>query len=413
MKKIVCIISVIGLLVLNYGTVVFAETTENLSNPPTADLMIDYKDALNYEVANASMVVESVEYFGSLYLNYYEFYSAFRKGMEILYDDNATEAQYKEAYYNLNDAESKLVTVSGLSKNPSEPFGAMESYKVKMAEKFYDYCGGNKIDWDSGNVPKYNNQIRFYDYKMVDDIVYFSAVACWYAPGAMAWTETFDKWRVYSPAANHPSKLSLYVMIDDNVYSIEEAWEKGLVTDLTSIEDFSKYTKVSRVENTESEQPTSVLSTEPTQSASNQPTDKATEPAVTESIEPSTDKPTEPVTTEPTTPAVVKPTVNKKANPIKVTAKTKSVKLKNVKVKAQKVKPLTIKNAQGKVSIKITSAKKAIKKHLKFNSKGTLTIQKWKKAKKATLSIKVKITAKGNDAYNPKTVTKTVKIIIK
>lgn len=290
MKKIVCIISIIALLVLNYGTVVFAETTENQSNPPTDEPIIDYKNALNYEVANASITVESVEYFGAWYLNYYEFYSAFRKGMEILYDDNATETQYKEALCNLSDAASKLVSVSGLSKNNGGPFAAMESYKVKMAEKFYDYCGGNKIDWDSGNIPKYNNQIRFYDYKMVDDIVYFSAVACWYAPGAMERIETFGKWRVYSPAVNHPSELGLYVIIDDNVYSIEEAWEKGLVTDLTPIEDFSKYTKVSRVENTEGEQPTSVNSTEPTQPISDTPT------------EPITDQPSKPTTIAPTEP---------------------------------------------------------------------------------------------------------------
>ena len=103
----------------------------------------------------------------------------------------------------------------------------------------------------------------------------------------------------------------------------------------------------------------------------------------------------------------------KQVNPIKVTAKTKTVKLKNLKKKAQKVKALTIKNAQSKVSVKITSAKNAIKKFLKFNSKGTLTIKKWKKAKIGTYKIKVKITAKGNANYNAKTITKTVKIRIK
>ena len=37
MKKIVCIFSIIALLVFNYGATVFAETTENPSNPTTAE----------------------------------------------------------------------------------------------------------------------------------------------------------------------------------------------------------------------------------------------------------------------------------------------------------------------------------------------------------------------------------------
>ncbi|MEE3427904.1 MAG: hypothetical protein VZQ55_02850 [Ruminococcus sp.] len=410
MKKIVCIISIIALLVLNYGTVVFAETTENQSNPPTDEPIIDYKNALDYEVANASITVESVEYFGAWYLNYYEFYSAFRKGMEILYDDNATETQYKEALCNLSDAASKLVSVSGLSsKHSGEPLVAIEAFKVKMAEKFYDYCGGNKIDWDSGNIPKYNNQIRFYDYKMVDDIVYFSAVACWYAPGAMEQIETFGKWRVYSPAVNHPSELSLYVIIDDNVYSIEEAWEKGLVTDLTPIEDFSKYTKVSRVENTEGEQPTSVNSTEPTQPISDTPT----EPITDQPSKPTTIAPTEPNSANSNTSSTASVVTKKKANTIKVTVKPKTVNLKKLKSEKQIIKPLTIKDAKGttKVTLVKSGTSKEIRKKVSVSKKGVFTFKKGKYTK-GTYKIKVKIAAKGNSKYKSKTINKTVKIKI-
>ncbi len=160
--------------------------------------------------------------------------------------------------------------------------------------------------------------------------------------------------------------------------------------------------------------------TDPTEAVTDKPaepsTDKPTEPVSEKPTEPATDKPDDPVVTdpqpitpEPTDPAV-EPTDNKKDNPVKVTAKAKTVKLKKLKKKAQKVKPLTIKNAQGKVSIKITSAKKAIKKYLKFSLKGTLTIKKWKKAKKGTYKIKVKITAKGNSNYKSARITKTVVI---
>jgi hypothetical protein len=279
-----------------------------------------------------------------------------------------------------------------------------------MAEKFYDYCGGNKIDWDSGNIPKYNNQIRFYDYKMVDDIVYFSAIACWFAPGDTEWTETFDKWRVHSPAANYPSELSLYVMIDDNVYSIEDAWEKRLVTDLTPIEDFSKYTIVSRVENTEGEQPTSVNSTEPTQPISDTPT----EPIIDQPSKPTTIAPTEPNSANSNTSSTAPVVTKKKANTIKVTVKTKAVNLRKLKSKKQIIKPLTIKYAKGttKITFIKSGTSKKIREKVSVSKKGVFTLKKGKYTK-GTYKIKVKIFAKGNSKYKSKTINKTVTIKIK
>lgn len=111
---------------------------------------------------------------------------------------------------------------------------------------------------------------------------------------------------------------------------------------------------------------------------------------------------------KPTAPAVAA----KKANPIKVSVKTKSVKLNKLKNKAQTVKAITIKSAKGKVSCKITKVTK-IKKFLKINAKGIITFNKWKKAKKGTYSLKVSITAKGNKDYKPKTITKLIKIKVK
>ncbi len=154
-----------------------------------------------------------------------------------------------------------------------------------------------------------------------------------------------------------------------------------------------------------------------TDKASEQPTIESTEPAVTEPI--ATEPVTPPVVTEPTQPNVPKPTTakvtNKKENPIKVTVKAKTVKLKKLKKKAQKAKAITVKNAQGKVTYKLVKKgiTKKIRKLVKIGSNGVLTIKKWKKAKKGTYKIKVKITAAGNSNYNAKTVTKTVKVKVK
>ena len=147
--------------------------------------------------------------------------------------------------------------------------------------------------------------------------------------------------------------------------------------------------------------------------------------------EPSTVEPTQPeVTTPETTPAVTEATqpdstkaaqtpskksAVKKANTLKVTVKKKTVKAKDLKKKKQTVKPVKIKNAKGTVTVKIVkngTAKKIYKK-IKVNKKtGAVTFKKGKYAKK-TYKIKLKINAKGNNSYNPKTITKTVKIKVK
>ncbi len=141
---------------------------------------------------------------------------------------------------------------------------------------------------------------------------------------------------------------------------------------------------------------------------------------------PTAPQPTAPVVTDPqptdvqpTGIAPTSPSVNpdnkKKNNPMKVTVKKKTVKLKKLKKKAQKVKAITVKNNKGKLSFKLVKKgiTKKIRKLVKINSKGVITIKKWKKAKKGAYKIKVKITAKGNAQYNSKTVTKTVKVKVK
>ena len=104
MKRIICAATLIALLLLNCSTTAFAE-------------FADFKTELNFALADASMIVEGVEYRNDCYLNYYEFYAAFRDGMDLLYyNDNATEAQYKEALYNLTNARSKLIRVESFTE---------------------------------------------------------------------------------------------------------------------------------------------------------------------------------------------------------------------------------------------------------------------------------------------------------
>ena len=171
--------------------------------------------------------------------------------------------------------------------------------------------------------------------------------------------------------------------------------------------------------------PTEPATDKPTEPATDKPTEpvtnKPTEPVTDKPNEPETDKPTEPVTDTPTEPLTDKPTesetnntaVKKKANPIEVTVKTKIVKVNKLKKNSQTIKPIIVKKAKGKVTYKLLKLPKKLKKLVKINKKGFISIKKWEKADKGIYKIRVKIKAKGNAKYNSKVIIKTVKIKVK
>ena len=96
--------------------------------------------------------------------------------------------------------------------------------------------------------------------------------------------------------------------------------------------------------------------------------------------------------------------INKAANPMKLKAKTATVKRSKVKKKAQTIKRakvFTVSKAKGKLSYKLVSAKKgkkSFKKKFKINAKtGNVTANKG--LKKGTYKVKVKVKAAGNSSY--------------
>ena len=102
-------------------------------------------------------------------------------------------------------------------------------------------------------------------------------------------------------------------------------------------------------------------------------------------------------------------------NTLKVTGgKTAKIKYKKLKKKKQTVtigKMMTVSDAQGKVTYKIVSVNKK-KSSFKINATtGTVTVKK--KLKKGTYTLKVSVTAAGNDNYMPATKTVSFKIKVK
>ena len=103
------------------------------------------------------------------------------------------------------------------------------------------------------------------------------------------------------------------------------------------------------------------------------------------------------------------PVLSKKTNPLKVTPKAITGKTKaTVKIVAKKA--FTVKDAQGKVTYKVTKYDKKAKKKITISKSGTVTVKKG--LKKGTYKVRVKVSAKGTVEYNAgnKTLTLTIKI---
>lgn len=100
----------------------------------------------------------------------------------------------------------------------------------------------------------------------------------------------------------------------------------------------------------------------------------------------------------------------KKANTLKASGKTKSVKkstLKKKNVSITRKNAITVSNAQGKVTYKKAGGNKKIT----ISSAGKITVKKG--LKKGTYKVSIKVTAAGNASYKAKTVTVTVTIKVK
>lgn len=120
------------------------------------------------------------------------------------------------------------------------------TFDVELQTQMFDYFGGNEVDW-SRYPPELEPCVVIYDYVVADEGVLFVAIANWRGADTMEVVERYDKWCVYSGECTYPSNTGMYVKVNDNIYTLKEAWEKGLVTDLSYVEGFSKYTKVYRV----------------------------------------------------------------------------------------------------------------------------------------------------------------------
>lgn len=133
-----------------------------------------------------------------------------------------------------------------------------------------------------------------------------------------------------------------------------------------------------------------------------------TEATEAQTTEPSTAQITEhrddeTVTVITTCPVKIPAKIKKSANPIKLTIKKTSVKKSK---KSLVLKPVKVKNAKGAVSFKKLSGTRKIT----VSKNGTFTVRK--STGRGTYTLRVQITAKGDERFKKKAITKTVKIKI-
>lgn len=101
------------------------------------------------------------------------------------------------------------------------------------------------------------------------------------------------------------------------------------------------------------------------------------------------------------------------ANPMKVTAKAKTLKAKKLKKKAQKFKAITVKGAKGEVTfVKVKVNKKKYAKKFAVDRKtGKVTVKKG--LKKGTYKLTVRVSASGNGRFGPATRDVAVKVKVR
>ncbi|MBR1731065.1 MAG: hypothetical protein IJ725_01355 [Ruminococcus sp.] len=290
-----------------------------------------------------------------------------------------TIADFKEVQF-LDYDETILGDEPADSDLPTEPTLGPDPLETLLPDLAREYYNDNSISDENIKI-EYRLSITSYI-----SVVKFSVEGYEYSD-----TITETQVGEYILRSSEPQPLILHVE-NKKLYTFAEAYKQGVVDD-AFLEDISRTFEVVGLtkKNTEPTMTDPAASSDVTEPSTATEPSSVTEPST--ATEPTTDKP------------VV--TSAKKANPMKVTVKTKTVKYSKVKKSKQTVAPITVKKAQGKVTYKKLSGSKK----LLLKANGKIVVKKG--TKKGTYTAKIKVTAKGNSKYKSASKTVTVKIKVK
>lgn len=114
-----------------------------------------------------------------------------------------------------------------------------------LYEQMFDYFGGNEIeDFTELGLPDDVPKIVIGDYAEKDGIEIFCAFAIWRGADLAEITECYGDWCVHAFGITYPSHTAMFCRINGKIYTLREAWDSGLVTDLSPAVGFSRYTCV-------------------------------------------------------------------------------------------------------------------------------------------------------------------------
>lgn len=112
------------------------------------------------------------------------------------------------------------------------------SLEEELSAQVFEYFGGNEVDLSY--LPQEMPYVIVYDYVVVDDIVIFSAIATWQGADLAEVVERYGDWCIYSTGTYYPSSTSMFVRKDDRIFTLQEAWDCGIITDLSPVVGFNR-----------------------------------------------------------------------------------------------------------------------------------------------------------------------------
>lgn len=103
-----------------------------------------------------------------------------------------------------------------------------------LEEKFYDYCAEILPD---DKKPSEGDKVRIGYTLKIDGVELFFGSCKWLGAERKDVYKAIGDWRVYTGWAYYPYDLGVYVSAEDGIYTLEEAYEKGCLSDLSPIRE--------------------------------------------------------------------------------------------------------------------------------------------------------------------------------
>ncbi len=119
---------------------------------------------------------------------------------------------------------------------------ATTTLEDELSAQMFDYFGGNEADLSY--LPSDAPLVVLGDCVEFDDMVIFSAYAVWMGADCAEVAERYGDCCVWAGGITYPSHTGMFVRKDGEINTLKEAWENGIITDLSSAVGFSEYARV-------------------------------------------------------------------------------------------------------------------------------------------------------------------------